>query len=59
MKLFPDDRLENHLRSLADLPLKETEPGRQPAKRRAAFAPREADPGKDEGDQQSGEEVAA
>ncbi|HQQ37031.1 MAG TPA: hypothetical protein PK602_02910, partial [Methanothrix sp.] len=23
MKLFPDDRLENHLRSLADLPLKD------------------------------------
>ncbi len=59
MKLFPDDRLENHLRSLADLPLKETDRG-QPAKRRraASSGPREAAPGKDEGGA-LGEEVAA
>jgi hypothetical protein len=27
MRLFPDDRLEDHLRGLADLPLKGTEGG--------------------------------
>ncbi len=44
MKLFPDDRLENHLRSLADLPLKDAKKARDRAgreKRPAKPAPRQ------------------
>lgn len=68
MKLFPDDRLENHLRSLADLPLKDAKNARNQAGKKktpakpAPAAEQEAGqrPGTEEGELEGeGERVVA